>query len=142
MLKRDPTLRDRVVRIARATELAAGLTPSPAARAFDLLAGRPVEALAVGVCDASEREIATYIVSEGTATFVPADARMILRSVVRHLSAAGFWIAHNHPGGTCAHSHEDREFARYMARAGETLGLRFLGSLVVVDNGGADYWKP
>jgi len=145
LIRRDPELRERIVRIARASgETRSVLSPaaSPVARAFGLLAGRTTEALVVGVVDARDCEIASSVQATGTPTFVPVETRDVLRYVLRHREAAGFWMAHNHPSGNCAHSHDDRLLAAHVARAGATVGLRFLGSLVVVDSGDFDLHLP
>lgn len=46
-------------------------------------------------------------------------------------ASAAIVVAHNHPGGRCEPSREDRETTERLTRAGEMLGVRVLDHLIL-----------
>jgi DNA repair protein RadC len=51
------------------------------------------------------------------------------------IGATGIVLAHNHPGGTCLPSPQDRELTRRIADIGEGLEVRILDHLIVTPQG-------
>ncbi len=71
-------------------------------------------------------------VSVGTINMAPVSAPEVFRSGI--LSGAASVIAlHNHPSGDITPSGEDRAAARRLATAGEIVGMKLLGFLVISD---------
>lgn len=70
------------------------------------------------------------VVSDGTSSAAPFEARTILRRAVLH-DANAVVLAHNHPSGDPEPSPEDISTTRSVARACEAAGLRLLDHLVV-----------
>lgn len=94
------------------------------------LGGLRRERVLVLVCDAANRLRQTVTVSEGSIDKSLVPVREILNAVLRHDGRA-FAVAHNHPSGDPAPSHGDRRATAELRSAGELVGLRFLGHVVV-----------
>ncbi len=97
------------------------------------LANARRERLVVLVCDAANRVQRVITVSEGALDRAIVPVREILNAVLRHDGRA-FAIAHNHPGGTAEPSEPDRRATDLVKAAATTVGLRFLGHVVVTAN--------
>jgi DNA repair protein RadC len=99
-----------------------------------LLADRRRERVVVLICDSANRLRHTTVVSEGSmdGTLVP--IREILNAVLRHDGKA-FAVAHNHPSGDPTPSEADRRTTNDLAAAATTVGVRFLGHVVVASDG-------
>ncbi|WP_236723165.1 JAB domain-containing protein, partial [Mycobacterium avium] len=69
--------------------------------------------------------------SPGRSPIVP--VREILNAVLRHDGRA-FAIAHNHPSGAAEASDADRQVTASVRAAATTVGLRFLGHVVVAND--------
>jgi DNA repair protein RadC len=76
------------------------------------------------------------IVSQGSADTVPVPVREILNAVLR-CDGRAFAIAHNHPAGVVGSSDVDVSATERLAVAARTVGLRFLGHVVVA----GDYYE-
>lgn len=96
------------------------------------LAGIDRERLLVLVCDAGNRLIQALVVTEGTADRLLIPVREIVALALQHGGRA-FAVAHNHPSGDTTPSPADVEGTRALAAAAKTVGLRFLGHVVVAD---------
>lgn len=94
------------------------------------LANARRERLIVLVCDAGNRVQRVVTVSEGALDRSIVPLREILNAVLRHDGRA-FAIAHNHPSGTAEPSEADRRATDLVKAAAKTVGLRFLGHVVV-----------
>lgn len=94
------------------------------------------ERVVVLVCDRNGTLLHTARLSEGTASRALIDVREVLNTVLRHDGAA-FALAHNHPSGDPSPSDADIEVTEVVARGAKTVGLRFLGHVIVA---GAE-WK-
>lgn len=94
------------------------------------LASARRERLLVLVCDAANRVQRVITVSEGALNRSVVCVREVLNAVLRHDGRA-FAIAHNHPGGTAEPSEADRRATDLVKSASTTVGLRFLGHVVV-----------
>lgn len=94
------------------------------------LANARRERLVVLVCDAANRLQRVITVSEGALDRAIVPVREILNAVLRHDGRA-FAIAHNHPGGIVEPSEADRRATASVRTAAATVGLRFLGHVVV-----------
>jgi DNA repair protein RadC len=92
------------------------------------------ERVLVLVCDAANRLRRTVIASEGSIDRSLVPIREILNAVLRHDGRA-FAVAHNHPGGELEPSEADQLATARLRAAAQTVGLRFLGHVVVT--GGA-----
>lgn len=133
-------------RIAAALELGrrASSPPTPATIASPAdvaaiaqreLSGLAREAQLVIACDAANRPLRIAVVANGAADWVRMPVREILHLVLRW-DARAFAVAHNHPGGSPAPSESDLAATERVAAAARTVGLRFLGHVVV----GTDGW--
>jgi DNA repair protein RadC len=91
------------------------------------------ERLIVVVCDAGNRVLRVVAVAEGALDRSMLPVREILNAVLRNDGRA-FALAHNHPGGTAEPSEADRRATRAVMAAAATVGLRFLGHVVVTAN--------
>jgi len=125
--RRVPLAVETVVTLARASDVAD--------RAQQSLAGLRRERAVVFVCDRRSRLLHEVRLSEGTATRALIDVREVLNAVLRHDGAA-FALAHNHPSGDAQPSIADTRITQDIASAAKTVGLRFLGHIVVT----ADAW--
>ena len=121
-LMRDDT--NEVV-LTRASEVAA--------RAQALLTGLRRERVVVFVCDRRNRLLQEVRLSQGTSSRALIDIRETLNAVLRH-DGVSFALAHNHPSGDPLPSAADTEITRALAVAAKTVGLRFLGHVVVADD--------
>ena len=70
--------------------------------------------------------------ARGTVGMVPCYPRDILERVLQR-KASGFFLVHNHPGGTPKASPEDIEMTRNIQRIATSMGLRLLDHLIVGD---------
>jgi DNA repair protein RadC len=98
------------------------------------LAGLRRERVLVLVCDSANRLRRTVVVSEGSIDRSLVPVREILNAVLRHDGRA-FAIAHNHPGGDPEPSEADRRATAEVVAAARTVGVRFLGHVVVAAGG-------
>lgn len=100
------------------------------------LAGARRERLVVVVCDAANHFQRIVTVSEGALDKSIVPVREVLNAVLRH-DGRTFAIAHNHPSGIVEPSEADRRATASVRAASMTVGLRFLGHVVVT----ADDWR-
>lgn len=101
-----------------------------------VLHGLRRERVLVLICDGRLRLRHTEIVSEGSIDRSLVPVREILNAVLRHDGRA-FALAHNHPSGTPEPSEADRRATDEVRKAAATVGLRFLGHVVVA----GDEWQ-
>jgi len=101
------------------------------------LQGQRRERVLVLVCDASNRLRQMVVVSEGAVDRSMVPVREILNAVLRHDGRA-FGLAHNHPGGSCEPSRADQGSTHAVREAARTVGLRFLGHVVVAEGAWMD----
>ncbi|CAJ1508107.1 JAB domain-containing protein [[Mycobacterium] holstebronense] len=100
------------------------------------LANARRERLIVVICDAGNRLQRVVAVAEGALDRSVVPVREILNAVLRHDGRA-FAIAHNHPGATAEPSAADRRTTDLVKAAATTVGLRFLGHIIVTK----DCWE-
>lgn len=86
------------------------------------------------VCDAGHHLLQVVSVSEGSIDHALVPIREILNAVLRHDGRA-FALAHNHPAGDPTPSEADRAATCSVESAAATVGLRFLGHVVICPNG-------
>jgi len=98
------------------------------------LEGARRERVLVLVCDAANRLRHTVVVSEGAIDRSMVPVREILNAVLRH-DGRGFALAHNHPSGDPEPSDADRQATDDVKAAAKVAGLRFLGHVVVAEQG-------
>ena len=108
-----------------------------AVRAQTALAGLRRERVIVFVCDRRSRLISEVQLTEGSANRSLLDVREVMNAVLRH-DGESFALAHNHPSGNVQPSQTDVEVTQSVACAAKTVGLRFLGHIVVTQ----DEWLP
>lgn len=125
--RRLPMEEQNSLELARASDVAN--------RAQQSLAGLRRERALVFVCDRRSRLLKEVRLSEGSASRALIDVREVLNSVLRH-DGASFALAHNHPSGDPRPSDADASITHDVAAAAKTIGLRFLGHVVVT----ADAW--
>lgn len=94
------------------------------------LDGQRRERVVVLVCDSANRLRHTVIVSEGSIDRSLVPVREVLNAVLRHDGRA-FAIAHNHPSGVSEPSVADVRATENLADAADTIGVRFLGHVLV-----------
>lgn len=98
-----------------------------AQRALD---GLSRERVVVLICGGGLRLIRVETISDGGADRSLFPVREILNAVLRHDGRA-FALAHNHPSGDPAPSPADHQATTDVRAAASTVGLRFLGHVVV-----------
>ena len=96
------------------------------------LSGSPHEELWTATVDAQNRLLTWERLARGTVGMVPCYPRDILERVLQR-KASGFFLVHNHPGGTPKASPEDVEMTRNIQRIATSMGLRLLDHLIVGD---------
>lgn len=100
------------------------------AAAEPLFVGARVERMLVLICDARNGLRQRVFVAQGAIDNVAVPVREILNAVLRHDGRA-FAVAHNHPSGDPTPSLDDRRASTVLAVAAETVGVRFLGHVVL-----------
>ncbi|MFQ5878430.1 MAG: DNA repair protein RadC [Acidobacteriota bacterium] len=137
--------RVKASRILAAFELGRRLVAPPA---DDPRVGSPTEAFALVrdlksarrehlvalYLDAQNRLIVRETVSIGSLNTTRTHPREVLQPAIVH-SALAFVLVHNHPSGSLEPSHDDVEFTRAMARAGELIGVSLYDHLIVSRRG-------
>ena len=94
------------------------------------LGGLRRERVLVLVCDSANRLMISITVSDGALDRSLMPLREILNAVLRHDGRA-FAVAHNHPSGDPAPSDADRRATADLEAAAKTVGVRFLGHVIV-----------
>jgi DNA repair protein RadC len=85
----------------------------------------------VVVCLNNAHEVLGWVrVATGGMDRVNIDPRIIFGVALQTASAA-IVVAHNHPGGKCDPSAEDRQVTRDLMRAGELIGVKVLDHLII-----------
>ena len=107
-----------------------------AASVQHLLADARRERVVVLVVDASLRLRHTVVVTEGGLDRSLVPVRDVLNAALRH-DGRGFALAHNHPSGDPTPSDADRRATTDVAAGAKTVGLRFLGHVVIA----GDQWS-
>ena len=133
----------KAIEIKAAFELAARLaslsarqgTPvRSAADVYDLLGlrlrGQTQEGLHILLLDSKNREIATVMVSLGTADSAASHPRDVFREAVRRNAVAGI-LVHNHPSGDPTPSGDDVQVTKDLVQAGRLLGIEILDHIVI-----------
>ena len=120
----------RRLRQDKTNEVVLSRASEVASRAQALLSGLRRERVIVFVCDRRGRLLREAHLSQGTSTRALFDVRDVLNAVLRH-DGASFALAHNHPSGNIQPSPADMEVTTNLATAAKTVGLRFLGHVVV-----------
>jgi DNA repair protein RadC len=69
--------------------------------------------------------------SVGTVRATVLDARLVFGVALR-VNAVSVVLAHNHPGGSNAPSHEDSEMTRRLAKAGDILGVELVDHVILI----------
>ena len=95
------------------------------------------EHVLVLVCDRRGILLRQVQLSTGTDHRAVVDVREVLNAVLRH-DGASFAIAHNHPSGDPQPSGADLDITTGIATGAKTVGLRFLGHVVVTDSAWAE----
>lgn len=121
---------------ARTAEATVLRRPKDVVEAVGSLAGLRHERVVVLVCDAGNRLRQTVTVSDGSADRALFPIREILNAVLRYDGRA-FAVAHNHPSGDPTPTIADRQATIDLAAAATTVGLRFLGHVVIA----GDAWQ-
>ena len=91
---------------------------------------RDRELFVVAHLDARNSVTAFELISQGTLTGSMAHPREVFKSAVAKNSAA-LILAHNHPSGEPAASHEDLAITRRLLDAGKILGIPILDHVIV-----------
>jgi DNA repair protein RadC len=105
------------------------------------LSGLRSERLIVLVCNGANRVRLIERISEGSADRALVPVREILSAVLRHDGRA-FALVHNHPSGDPTPSEQDKVATDQVDRGATTLGLRFLGHVVVAGGRWAEVRYP
>ena len=92
------------------------------------------ERLLVLVCDGGNRLTRVAPVADGSMDRCLVPLREILNYVIRNDGRA-FALAHNHPSGDPSPSQADRASTVLVSEGARVVGLRFLGHVVVCDDG-------
>jgi DNA repair protein RadC len=129
--------------LARRVERSCGSTPvlrgaaDVASVVREKLGDARREYVVVLVCNAQDRLTAQVTVAEGTIDNAPIPIREVLNAALRHDGRA-FAVAHNHPSGDVTPSLADRTATAALRDAARTVGLRFLGHVVIAGSRWSD----
>jgi DNA repair protein RadC len=127
-----------VYRVALVRESTAIESPSAAVRKSSdaaevlrpLFAGLDREQFVVLMLDAQHRLLGMNVVSVGSLTASLVHPREVFKPAIL-ANAVAVIVAHNHPSGSLEPSSEDVEITRRLREAGELLGVRVLGSIIL-----------
>ena len=106
----------------------------------DLLKDEPSEVVLAAYLDGRNKLIGVEVVSRGGLHGAALSPRDILRGAFL-VNASAVILGHNHPSGDPALSVEDKEMATILGRIFDTVGMRFLDSIVVTRDGRYSSWK-
>lgn len=95
------------------------------------------EKVVVLVCNRRNHLLRSVMISEGSVDRALLPVREILNAVLRNDGRA-FAVSHNHPSGCTEPSVADLKATEEIAAAAKTVGLRFLGHVIVAGN----EWSP
>jgi DNA repair protein RadC len=95
---------------------------------------RATEQFAYVMVDQARKVLAKGTLSPGSTTRTTVYPRQLM-TIALKVGATGMIISHNHPGGTCLPSPQDRELTRRLADIGESLEVRLLDHLIVTPQG-------
>lgn len=109
-------------------------TSDVAAIACRQIGGLRRERVLVIVCDAVNQPVRSVVVSDGAVDRSLMPVREILNAVLRWDGRA-FAVAHNHPCGDLEPSDADVATTQRIAEAARVVGLRFLGHVLVSNEG-------
>jgi DNA repair protein RadC len=98
------------------------------------LAGKTREEIWAAFVDAQNRLLSWELVGTGSVNASSVHPREVLERALL-LTAAGYILDHNHPGGTLAASPADAETTRRLRRSAEACEVRFIDHLIVSDQG-------
>lgn len=96
------------------------------------LGGCPHEELWLATVDAQNRLLTWERLAQGTVGTVPCYPQEVMRQVLLR-KASGFFLVHNHPGGTPKASAEDVELTKNIQQTAARMGVRLLDHLIVGD---------
>ena len=82
--------------------------------------------------DSQSEPVALEIVSIGTIDYAVVEPREVLKHGLL-ANAAGLIIVHNHPGGSCIPSKQDKKVTERMKKAGELIGIPLQDHVIVGD---------
>lgn len=91
---------------------------------------RTEERFAAIFVDQGRRVVGRKVFEGGSRTRTTLYPRILFKAALE-FDATGIVLAHNHPGGTCLPSPQDRELTRRVAEIGESLEIRLLDHLIV-----------
>lgn len=91
---------------------------------------RTEERFAAIFVDQARRVVGRKVFEGGSRTRTTLYPRILFKAALE-FDATGIILAHNHPGGTCLPSPQDRELTRRVAEIGESLEVRLLDHLIV-----------
>jgi len=144
LLKRLPGVGPaKAARVAAAFELARRTASADGKRqvsksadlavlAAPYLRGLRRERVVVVVCDSSGRPLRVVTLTEGGADRSLIPVRDVLSAVLA-TGGTRFAVAHNHPSGILGPSEADIRVTARLREAAETVGLRFLGHVIVTE---------
>jgi DNA repair protein RadC len=92
------------------------------------------EVLGALYLDVQNRLIAEREIFRGTLSRTSVEPRQILKEALRH-NASSFLLFHTHPSGDPSPSTEDLEFTRWIAKAGDIMGVRLSDHLILGSSG-------
>lgn len=91
---------------------------------------REEERFAAVFLDQARNIVGREVFEGGSRTRTTLYPRVLFAAALR-CKATGIVLSHNHPGGTCLPSPQDRELTRRVAEIGETLEVRLLDHILV-----------
>lgn len=124
--QRPSEYRPKLARASDVAELAAAM-----------LADSRREKVIIFICNRAGRLLHPHELSAGSDRRSVIEVREVLNAVLRH-DGASFALAHNHPSGDPTPSDADVRATEAAADGAKTVGLRFLGHVIVA---GRDAWS-
>ena len=96
----------------------------------DMIGYGDEERFAAIFVDQGRHEVGRHIFEGGSRTRTTLYPRLLFKMALE-CDATGIILAHNHPGGTCLPSPQDRDLTRRAAEIGESLEVRMLDHFIV-----------
>src|SRR5204862_7364781 len=100
-----------------------------------LLAGEPVEVLAVACLSTKHRLLAWHVLSRGTRQSTPVSLPDVFVPVCLTPGTTALLVVHNHPSGNPTPSPDDARLTLRLAQAADILDMPLLDHLIVGDVG-------
>lgn len=85
--------------------------------------------------DGKNHPVRKFCHTRGGSSFTAVDLRLIMKEALESRKCRSIAVAHNHPGGICKPSTEDKNVTKRLMEACALLDFGFVDHVIVTDNG-------